>query len=581
MGKNTKNTKRGSIRTSIMIPVLILGFVAVVSNVLAFLNIQKVNNNASEIADHYMSSLTEVSSMKEQTQNLHNIGLSHIIASDALGMIANINAIKEQEVKLASDMEAYSKYITKDDMAEYERMKEELVNLENSLRRLCAYSANMQTKEANNIANSEVAVEVQNMLSALGVIEDRAKEAAQEARKHLAATYATSIIISLVTIITCICAILFTIFNADRKVVRPITKAKKELAEIIRGIDQKEGDLTKRVSIMSNDEIAELGRGINIFMEKLQDILRIIFDNSEKMDVVVSEVMDNVTTSNNSVTEMSALTEELSATMDTVAASAQAINSNATEVSGEVAVIAQRTNEINDYSKQMKNHAEELAAKAQANMESTNIKIGEILEVLNKAIEDSKSVDQVNSLTSDILNVASQTNLLALNASIEAARAGDAGRGFAVVADEISQLAAATRESANNIQRINVVVTGAVHHLVEQTKGLISFMNESVLPEFEDFVIAGNEYKDNATHIESVMEEFTGMTDNLKFSVSEIAESIHSISTAIDEGVAGVTGTAENMQILVSDMDNINTQMGQNKGIATELKNETSIFTRL
>ena len=62
-------------------------------------------------------------------------------------------------------------------------------------------------------------------------------------------------------------------------------------------------------------------------------------------------------------------------------------------------------------------------------------KVGNILDVLNKAIEDSKSVDQVNNLTNDILNISSQTNLLALNASIEAARAGEAGKGFAVVAE--------------------------------------------------------------------------------------------------------------------------------------------------
>ena len=90
-----------------------------------------------------------------------------------------------------------------------------------------------------------------------------------------------------------------------------------------------------------------------------------------------------------------------------------------------------------------------------------------IRDRLNRAIEDSNSVNQVNSLTDDILNIASQTNLLALNASIEAARAGDAGRGFAVVATEISQLAAASQEAANRIQQINSVVTQAVHNLAD------------------------------------------------------------------------------------------------------------------
>ena len=125
----------------------------------------------------------------------------------------------------------------------------------------------------------------------------------------------------------------------------------------------------------------------------------------------------------------------------------------------------------------------------------TGAKVNEILTVLNQAIEDSKSVNQVNSLTDDILNIASQTNLLALNASIEAARAGEAGRGFSVVATEISQLAAASQEAANRIQQINRVVTEAVGNLTEHSNGLVQYMNDSILPEFEAFVDAGSAYR--------------------------------------------------------------------------------------
>lgn len=267
--------------------------------------------------------------------------------------------------------------------------------------------------------------------------------------------------------------------------------------------------------------------------------------------------------------------------MEAVSNNAQTISENAESVNEEVISIAERTTEINGYSKQMKEHAEAMADKARNNMETTSVKISDILSVLNEAIENSKSVDQVNTLTSDILNVASQTNLLALNASIEAARAGEAGKGFAVVAGEISQLAAATRESANNIQRINVIVTEAVHNLAEHARSLVTYMNESILPEFEAFVSTGDEYKKNATYIEEVMQEFDVKTDTLKESVSEIAESIHTISVAIDEGVIGVSGTAENMQVLVADMDSINAQMSENKGIASKLKHETEIFTKL
>lgn len=576
-----KLKRRGSIKVRIMLPVLILGIVAIVSNVTAMSNIQKVNKNAAQIADHYMTSLTELSSIKEQVQQLYSLGLSHAVAINSNTMIDTVNTIKQKEEVLAESLKNYEAYLDPEDQQFYQEMTAQFEELKLALRRVCAFSANLQRSLANTAASTEVSPCVEKILNDIGVIEENAKQAAQDARTQLADVYAVSRITNSITIIVSLLAILYAVYSSNRHVLHPIVKAERELSDIIHGIDQKQGDLTRRVSILSNDEIGELGDGINVFLEKLQNIFRIITDNSQKMDVVVSEVMDNVATSNNSVSELSALTEELSATMEAISNNAQTISENAESVNEEVVSIAERTGEINEYSKKMKNHAETMAGKARNNMETTSVKISEILSVLNQAIENSKSVDQVNTLTGDILNVASQTNLLALNASIEAARAGEAGKGFAVVAGEISQLAAATRESANNIQHINVVVTEAVHNLAEHARSLVAYMNESILPEFEAFVAAGDEYKQNATYIEKVMQEFDTKTETLEISVAEIADSIHTISVAIDEGVNGVSGTAENMQVLVTDMDSINMQMSENKGIATKLKHETEIFTKL
>ena len=260
---------------------------------------------------------------------------------------------------------------------------------------------------------------------------------------------------------------------------------------------------------------------------------------------------------------------------------ASLINSNTESVAGEVNQIAERTTEINNYTKEMKGHADSMESAARSNMESTGTKVNEILEVLNRAIEDSNSVNQVNSLTDDILNIASQTNLLALNASIEAARAGDAGRGFAVVATEISQLAAASQEAANRIQQINSVVTQAVHNLADNANGLVQYMNESILPEFEEFVTAGSEYKNKATYIENVMNEFESKTDSLKNTMVEIQKSINTIAHAIEEGAKGVSNAADSTQVLVTDMENISNRMDENFEIATDLKKETAIFTKI
>ena len=254
------------------------------------------------------------------------------------------------------------------------------------------------------------------------------------------------------------------------------------------------------------------------------------------------------------------------------------INNNTENVRGDVEMIAHKSSEINEFSKEMKANADKMESDARNNMDKTNETIGIILEGLGKAIEDSHSVGQVTSLTDEILNISSQTNLLALNASIEAARAGEAGKGFAVVADEIRGLADSSRETANRIQQINSVVVAAVNNLSDNANELVGYIQNAILPEFEAFVESGVKYRDNASYIENAMQEFTAKTDMLKKNIDEIALSISAITTAVDEGAEGINGAAKSTQNLVEDIVNISDKMNENKVIAQTLQKSTHVF---
>lgn len=287
-----------------------------------------------------------------------------------------------------------------------------------------------------------------------------------------------------------------------------------------------------------------------------------------------------VATSNDSATDLSAMTEELSATMQDVGHSVSVINNNTENVRGDVEMIAHKSDEINEFSKEMKANADKMENDARNNMDKTNETIGIILEGLGKAIEDSHSVGQVTSLTDEILNISSQTNLLALNASIEAARAGEAGKGFAVVADEIRGLADSSRETANRIQQINSVVVAAVNNLSGNANELVGYIQNAILLEFEAFVESGVKYRDNASYIENAMQEFTAKTDMLKKNIDEIALSISAITTAVDEGAEGINGAAKSTQNLVEDIVNISDRMNENKVIAQTLQKSTHVFAK-
>ena len=581
MGKNKVTFGKTSVKRLIMLPVMILGIVSILSNVVGLRNIQKVNNQATLIADDYMENMSQLNNIQEETAEIYRLALSHIIATDFNAMIDIVDTIKVKEADLDQLISDYGAIVSADDQENYQQLQENYANFKHAVVNVVAYSANSKTSDAYAFANGYLAIYGNQMQENIDNIFSNISAKSDLARNHLNQVYNASLLINMITILISILSIGYALIRVIRGIINPIRATEKEITGIIADIENRQGDLTRRVTIANAKEVGELGHGINTFMEKLQHIFLVLTKDSRKMDIVVNEVLHSVHTSNDSAADLSALTEELSATMQEVSSNASLITDNVDAVKSEVSVIAEKSNELNAFSKEMKQHAKEMEHNARNNMETTSAKISEIVDILNQAIEESNSVDQVNTLTNDILNISSQTNLLALNASIEAARAGEAGKGFAVVAGEISQLADSSRQTANHIQEINTVVINAVHNLAEHANNLVSYMNESILPEFEGFVKSGNQYNENATHIESVMNEFAQKTDQLEHGATEIANSIHTITNAIEEGVNGITGVAESTQVLVTDMANISKRMDENQKISEELQAETAIFTKI
>lgn len=581
---NNKPKAKGKKKLStklILIPVFIVGFVSVISSGLSLKNLSKVNDAASQIVDNSMVGTEMLNDIEMETVNIHTLALSHIISTDLSSMIDIVSEVRSHEEKLQQLLDDYNPYVTLETKRNYKIICENYTSLVKECGNVMAYSAAGKSEDAYKTANGSIAKYTNNIEKAISSMREHVNSVTQEERKSLESTYHASVATCTFTIVISIIALLFVVFAVVTMVIKPLLRTQKEINGIIVNIDNKKGDLTQRVTPINNAEVDAVGKGINVFMTKLQAIFKAVVMNSAKMERVVDDVRQSVQTSNSSVSDLSALTEELSATMQDISENASVINANTDNVAKEVELIAEKTEELSGYTKDMKAHAQSMESVARTNMETTDRKVSEILEVLQKAIEDSNSVKQVNSLTNDILNIASQTNLLALNASIEAARAGEAGRGFAVVASEISQLAAASQEAANNIQRINAIVTNAVNNLADNANGLVSYMNDSILPEFERFVESGVEYNDKASFIEGTMTDFKEKTDSLKQSMLEISSSINTISHAINEGVNGVVSAADSTQLIVEDMDNISHKMDENYEIADSLKKETSIFIKL
>lgn len=573
-----KNRPRLSIKLLTLIPVCVLSFVCILSNIVAVHNIQSVNRTATTIADDYMTGIFNLSNIQRETQKLYSMALSHIIATDLDTMVELVGSILTEEELLDGMLSEYGAAVSPENAQAYEQLMSEYEKLKYAIVTLFGYSAAGRNQAAFELANNEITQYSESIQNAISVLNNKAQEDSEQARKYLDKAYYHAVLLNGTIMVISIFALIIALTVVLKRVVKPVVSAKNEISAIIAGLDQGHGDLTQRITIRSSDEIADLSRGINTFIDKLQEILKMIIENTHSMENVVSGVQESVQNSNDNASALSAVTQQLASTMSEVGVSAGIINQNASAIRTDVEEIALKSTSINDYTKQMHLSADQMESKARTYMEETGSRVSEILKVLNSAIEDSKSVDKVNSLTNDILSISGQTDLLALNASIEAARAGDSGRGFMVVAEEIRLLAEDSKAAANRIQDINRVVTDAVHNLARNANNLVLYLNESILPELGNFVQSGVQYRENASYIENVMNEFTDKTDRLKHTMDEIASSINSITQAIDEGAKGVSGAAESTQVLVRDMETISNQMMENQRIADTLETGTSIF---
>ncbi len=279
--------------------------------------------------------------------------------------------------------------------------------------------------------------------------------------------------------------------------------------------------------------------------------------NKAERDNIFGSMRENIDTANEFSNMASSEMRELESSMNRVSDQAVAVNSDVKAVGDHVIELAQASEDLLSYASQMSLRADEMKSNAEKNMQNTSDVMGEILVELNNSIEESKSVEQVNVLTKEILAISSKTNLLALNASIEAARAGEAGRGFAVVADEIRELADHSRVAANDIQNVNSMVVKAVSGLIESSDNMVKYVNESVMPDYEGFVASGQQYSSDASYINEIVTEVSHMAVELRTLVKSITAEVSGIAETVETSTEEVSGSAEHIRELSGQIDSL------------------------
>ena len=499
--------------------------------------------------------------------------------SDSDNMMQNMS----QEIEnLESKFADLQEIINKLDNSEIQAAYETYYSVYNSYSENASKTLGTDSNDADSFlqstqSGSNITEQLDEAYSTLySLIDDEVNNASTALDSQFTLSDRANIIIFAILIATGIIIIL-----AILKIVRPLQSANGQLSKIISDIDSSKGDLTSRININSHDEVGELVDGINLFIEKLQEIMKSIRSHSENILVSSKEIADKINESGNNTNEVSATMDEIAAAMQEISATVEELSSGSENIFESIIHLTDKINDGNVLTKDIQSRS--LNYKTEIENEKTNAVaiINEIKNTLEQSIENSKEAAQIQSLTENILQIASQTNLLSLNASIEAARAGEAGKGFSVVAAQISELAESSRTIAKNIQEISTLVTESVTGLSSDSKKLLEFVNNDVLTDYDKFVAISDNYYNDAVNVNNILEEFTNGTSALKTTMSEMNHGINDISTTIEESANGTNDISSRIRNIASSVEAIKSQTAENQSIGNELKKNVEVFKNI
>lgn len=308
------------------------------------------------------------------------------------------------------------------------------------------------------------------------------------------------------------------------------------------------GNLSKEYNFTLEDEMGDIGRAFEKMVNELKGILNIVKDNSGIVTSSAQELSATVEEINAQIHTVSEATQEIASGMQETSAASEQVNNASIHIVQRAEDLSNVAAEGLDNAKLIAERAVSMRENAIKSREEANEIYKDRNESIQSALRKAEVVKEITVMADTIQEIATQTNLLALNAAIEAARAGEQGKGFAVVAAEVRKLAEQSTSTVSKISGLVSEVNEAFEEVAESSLGILSFVDEKVIPDYEVLVSTGDNYLDDSEFIRKGMEHFNEQAIEIRSEIDEIGTSIELIASAVQQTTASSLDISSNLE---------------------------------
>ena len=579
--KIRRTGKKRGIGLEMKIMLLILLFAAAAFGCIFILvnKLQSITNVSNEIVTKQVTEQEQISELSREFTYINGQVLTHVMTTNNVTMEELKAKILAEMDQMDTQMDAFSKCLSENDQrrnafqSAYNEYAKYRRTVESLLETSAANKTQAYVSATSNLPmfNESIEACMDEMLEITETQMDIAHAGMEERAESVPGIVAVASLILALTMLLIMIGIKLWVIN-------PVKGATKQVDELVEGIRNNEGDITRRIRVRSRDEIGRLSMAINDLVSQMQEIIEALQNGCGRMQETQTGISTCVEKVNESAANTTQNLTRLSGGMEKVSGAVQEVKEDTLLLGQTVEGMKQVAEEGSSYAAGIKGKAGEMKEVALASKKEATSMLSEINTAVNSSIESSQQIHKITKLTGDILGIAGTTNLLALNASIEAARAGEAGKGFAVVAEEIRNLADSSRESANHIKEISDRVVESVQELSENATRLLTFVNTKVLADYDTLENTGKNYHEAADHVDEMMADVREQIGRIQESLQHVNTANDSIEKTVNDSNGMLSVVRENNHGMEEEMQEISSSIEDMSGVVDQLQDSIRCF---